>query len=78
MFSVSLWLMNSEQKHTTESQRTQRLHREIPDLELFVQSEVNTCSFAEIGGLKWSAAGETRVDVVPPFQFIAFAKLPAQ
>jgi len=39
LFSVeSLWLMNSEQKHTTESQRTQRLHREIPDLELFVQS----------------------------------------
>src|ERR1044072_4922362 len=23
-FSVSLWLMNSEQKHTTETQRTQR------------------------------------------------------
>jgi hypothetical protein len=28
VFSVSLWLMNSEQKHTTETQRTQRLHRE--------------------------------------------------
>src|SRR6185369_15551877 len=28
-FSVSLWLMNSQQKHTTETQRTQRLHREI-------------------------------------------------
>src|ERR1044072_7922867 len=27
-FSVSLWLMNSEQKYTTETQRTQRLHRE--------------------------------------------------
>jgi len=27
--SVSLWLMNSKQKHTTETQRTQRLHREI-------------------------------------------------
>src|ERR1043165_1891018 len=27
VFSVSLWLMNSEQKHTTETQRTQRLHR---------------------------------------------------
>src|SRR6185437_10671691 len=25
VFSVSLWLMNSEQKHTTETQRTQRL-----------------------------------------------------
>jgi len=29
VFSVSLWLMNSEQKHTTETQSTQRLHREI-------------------------------------------------
>jgi hypothetical protein len=29
VFSVSLWLMNSWQKHTTETQRTQRLHREI-------------------------------------------------
>ena len=29
VFSVSLWLMNSEQKHTTETQRTQRLHREL-------------------------------------------------
>ena len=29
VFSVSLWLMNSKQKHTTETQRTQRLHREI-------------------------------------------------
>ena len=28
VFSVSLWLMNSEQKHTTETQRTLRLHRE--------------------------------------------------
>ena len=28
VFSVSLWLMNSEQKHTTETQGTQRLHRE--------------------------------------------------
>ena len=25
--SVALWLMNSEQKHTTETQSTQRLHR---------------------------------------------------
>src|ERR1043165_5898024 len=29
VFSVSLWLMTSEQKHTTETQRTQRLHREV-------------------------------------------------
>src|SRR6185295_5469564 len=29
VFSVSLWLMNSQQKHTTETQRTQRSHREI-------------------------------------------------
>jgi len=28
VFSVSLWLTNSKQKHTTETQRTQRLHRE--------------------------------------------------
>jgi len=34
----SLWLMNFEQKDTTESQRTQRLHREIPEQGLFVQS----------------------------------------
>src|ERR1043165_919861 len=27
VFSVSLWLMTSKQKHTTETQRTQRLHR---------------------------------------------------
>ena len=32
VFSVSLWLMNSEQKHTTETQRTQRLHREISEV----------------------------------------------
>src|ERR1041385_553863 len=31
VFSVTLWLMNSEQKLTTESQRTQRLHREERD-----------------------------------------------
>src|SRR6185369_15533756 len=36
--SVSLWLMNSEYNHTTETQRTQRLHREIPEQGLFVQS----------------------------------------
>jgi len=29
VFSVSRWLTNSKQKHTTETQRTQRLHREI-------------------------------------------------
>jgi len=28
VFSVSLWLTNPKQKHTTETQRTQRLHRE--------------------------------------------------
>ena len=27
VFSVTLWLMNWEQQHTTETQRTQRLHR---------------------------------------------------
>src|SRR6185369_10145779 len=31
VFSVSLWLMNSEQEHTTETQRTQRLHGETED-----------------------------------------------
>ena len=36
-YSVSLWFMNSEPKYTTEAQRTLRLHREIPDLGLFVQ-----------------------------------------
>src|SRR6185369_10718318 len=28
VFSVTLWLMDSELQHTTETQRTQRLHRE--------------------------------------------------
>jgi len=38
VFSVSLWLMNSEQKHTTETQRTPRLHREFSEPGLLVQS----------------------------------------
>src|SRR6185369_4774757 len=38
VFSVSLWLMNSEQKHTTETQRTLRLHREFSEPGLLVQS----------------------------------------
>ena len=38
VFSVSLWLMNSEQNHTTETQRTPRLHREISGQRLFGQS----------------------------------------
>jgi len=33
--------MNSEQKLTTESQRTQRLHRELSEQVLFVQSQTN-------------------------------------
>jgi hypothetical protein len=37
--SVSLWLMNSEQKLTTETQRTQRLHRELSEQGLFRQSD---------------------------------------
>ena len=37
VFSV---FMNSEQKYTTEAQRTLRLHREIPDLGLFVQGQL--------------------------------------
>src|ERR1044072_1219328 len=41
VFSVSLWLMNSEQKHTTETQRTQRLHREFSGQEPIVQSRAN-------------------------------------
>src|SRR6185436_7258414 len=40
VFSVSLWLVNSKQKHTTETQRTQRLHREINMYGLFVQSRL--------------------------------------
>src|ERR1700754_1035993 len=37
VLSGSLWLMNCEQKHNTETQRTQRLHREIQNRD-FVQS----------------------------------------
>ena len=40
--AVSLGLMNSEQKLTTESQRTQRLHRELSEQVLFVQSRFNS------------------------------------
>ena len=40
VFSVSLWLMNPDQKRTTETQRTQRLHRENPISRTFVQSRV--------------------------------------
>ncbi len=43
VFSVSLWLMNSEQKQTTETQRTQRLHREI-------QNKDFLCKALEHGG----------------------------
>ena len=38
VFSVTLWLMNSEQNTTTETKRTQRLHREISEQGLLVQS----------------------------------------
>src|ERR1044072_7470690 len=38
VFSVSLWVVKSEQKKTTETQRTQRLHREFSGQELLVQS----------------------------------------
>src|ERR1043165_1641565 len=44
VFSVSLWLMNSEQKHTTETQRTQRLHREVSEPGLLRQSHLKTIS----------------------------------
>ena len=36
--SVSLWCGFTRNSSTTETQRTQRLHREIPEQELFVQS----------------------------------------
>src|ERR1700741_1753692 len=39
VFSVSLWLMNSEQKHTTETQRTEVAQRN-PEPGLLVQSSL--------------------------------------
>ena len=60
VISVSLWLMNSEQKHTTETQRSRRLHRETSAERLFVQgTPVMSNSPLIVTTFKWSRARRT-------------------
>jgi hypothetical protein len=53
VFFVSLWLMKSEEKHITETQRTQRLHREEPT----------------VIGISRRVRGITSVTLIPSFHF---------
>jgi len=63
VFSVSLWLTEFAAKLTTETQRTQRLHREEHVGRLFVQSQVKVFLLRgkarEAGNSKARGAGDS-------------------
>jgi|SRR5215208_688916 len=75
--SVPLWFIIAQKKTTTETQSTQRLHREEAEQRLFVQSHLNALSVVErthliarIENLENNLAGDVKrlTHVTPDFR----------